>query len=65
VTSSTNSCSGLTPWNPNQPWYGYSVGEQHVGSNNHRYTCKSVAYCIDDPTGSVGGTYGWTDDGPC
>jgi hypothetical protein len=63
--TSTSTCSGLTAWDPNQPWYAYKVGEQHVGSNGHRYSCKNVAYCIDDPTGAVGGTYGWTDDGPC
>jgi hypothetical protein len=62
---STSACSELTPWDPNQPWYAYTVGDQHTGSNSRRYTCKNVAYCIDDPTGAVGGTYGWTDDGPC
>jgi hypothetical protein len=63
--NTTSSCSGVAPWNPNEPWYAYKVGDQVVGSNNHRYACKNVAYCIDDPTGSVGGTYGWTDDGGC
>jgi hypothetical protein len=60
-----NSCAGLTAWDPNQPWYVYTTGEQHIGSNNHRYACKNVAYCIYDPTSSVGATYGWTDEGPC
>jgi hypothetical protein len=36
----------------------------HVGSNGHKYSCKSVGYCIYDPTSSFG-SYGWTDDGPC
>jgi hypothetical protein len=63
--TSTNACAGLTAWDPAQLWTAYKVGEQHVGSNGHRYTCKNVAYCIDDPTGYVGSTYGWTDDGPC
>jgi hypothetical protein len=58
-------CGRLSPWDPNKPWYDYSVGEEHVGSNNRRYACKNVAYCIYDPTSAVGGTYGWTDEGPC
>ena len=64
-TSTTPSCSGLAPWSPSQPWYAYAVGEQHIASNGHRYTCKNVAYCIYDPTSAVGSTYGWADDGPC
>jgi hypothetical protein len=63
--TATTGCGRLSPWDPNKPWYSYTVGEEHVGSNNHRYTCKNVAYCIDDPTSAVGGTYGWTDQGPC
>jgi peptidoglycan/xylan/chitin deacetylase (PgdA/CDA1 family) len=63
--TSSGSCAGVTPWDPNKPWYNYATGELHTGSNNHLYACKNVAYCIDDPTGPVGGTYGWTDRGPC
>jgi hypothetical protein len=63
--SPTVGCGRLSPWDPNKPWYDYSVGEVAVGSNDHEYTCKNVAYCIDDPTSTIGATYGWTDDGPC
>jgi peptidoglycan/xylan/chitin deacetylase (PgdA/CDA1 family) len=58
-------CAGVTRWDPNKPWYEYTTGERHTGSNNRLYSCKNVAYCIYDPTGSIGGTYGWTDMGPC
>jgi peptidoglycan/xylan/chitin deacetylase (PgdA/CDA1 family) len=64
-STGTGSCANVTPWDPNKPWYQYTTGELHTGSNNHLYSCKNVAYCIDDPTGYVGGTYGWTDKGPC
>jgi hypothetical protein len=57
-------CGRLSPWDPNKPWYDYQVGEEHTGSNNHRYVCKSVGYCIYDPT-SQNGSFGWTDAGPC
>jgi hypothetical protein len=63
--SSLNLCGRISPWDPNKPWYDYSVGEEHTGSDGHLYSCKNVAYCIDDPTSYVGITYGWTDLGPC
>jgi hypothetical protein len=55
----------VTPWDANKAWYQYTPGELHTGSNNHLYSCKNVAYCIDDPTGYVGGTFGWDDKGHC
>jgi hypothetical protein len=63
--TTSGNCGRIAPWDPAKPWYYYTVGEQHVGSNNHRYSCRNVAYCIDDPTSAVGATYGWTDLGPC
>jgi hypothetical protein len=63
--SGVNQCALFSPWDPNKPWYDYSVGEEHTGSNSHLYSCKNVAYCIYDPTSYVGITYGWTDLGPC
>jgi hypothetical protein len=63
--SSVTQCGRIAPWDPNKPWYDYSVGEENVGSNNHLYSCKNVAYCIYDPTTYDGYTYGWTDLGPC
>jgi hypothetical protein len=63
--SGVNQCGRVSPWDPNKPWYYYSVGEEHTGSDNHLYSCKNVAYCIYDPTSYVGITYGWTDLGPC
>jgi hypothetical protein len=64
MPTSGGACTNLTAWDPNRPWYDYSVGEEHVGSNNHRYACKAPAYCYYDPAGSFG-AYGWTDEGPC
>jgi hypothetical protein len=58
-------CGFIAPWDPNKPWYDYKVGDENVGSNNHVYSCKNVAYCIYDPTNYYGYTYGWTDLGPC
>jgi hypothetical protein len=63
--SGVNQCGRVSPWDPNKPWYYYSVGEEHTGSDNHLYSCKNVAYCIYDPTTYFGFTYGWTDLGPC
>jgi peptidoglycan/xylan/chitin deacetylase (PgdA/CDA1 family) len=65
TTSGSGNCAGVTAWDPNKAWYDYAVGELHTGSNNHLFACKNVAYCINDPTSSVGATYGWTDKGAC
>lgn len=58
------SCAGVTPWDPNQQWFNYTVGERHTGSNNRLYSCQSIGFCYLDPAGP-NGHFGWSDLGPC
>jgi hypothetical protein len=54
----TNLCIGVTPWDPNKPWFQYTVGERHTGSDNKLYQCNSPGFCYLDPAGP-NGHFGW------